>query len=68
MRTIKEDLVWPFEWDNPFDFQIALSQWIDNYNNDFPHQSLNNKTPNEFFSCFIDKPAQQVQNHELVLS
>lgn len=68
MRTIKEDLVWPFDWDNPFDFQLALSQWIDNYNNDFPHQSLKNKTPNEFFNAFINKPAQQAQNCELILS
>jgi len=54
MRTIKEDLVWGYDWDNPFDFQIALSKWIHNYNNDFPHQSLNNMTPNQFF-----------QNHQL---
>lgn len=49
MRTIKEDLVWPYEWDNPFEFEIALNKWIDDYNNDFPHQSLNNMTPNQFF-------------------
>jgi hypothetical protein len=28
MRTIKEDLVWPYEWDNPFDFEIALRPWV----------------------------------------
>ncbi|MEW6101497.1 MAG: hypothetical protein AB1481_04310 [Candidatus Omnitrophota bacterium] len=31
MRTIKEDIVWPYEWDNPFDFEIALNKWINNY-------------------------------------
>lgn len=49
MRTIKEDLVWPYDWDNPFDFEIALHRWIDDYNNDFPHQSLNNQTPKQFY-------------------
>jgi len=32
IRTIKEDLVWPYDWDNPFDFQRALDKWVDNYN------------------------------------
>jgi len=49
LRTIKEDLVWPYDWDNPFKFEKALHKWIDDYNNDFPHQSLNNMTPNQFF-------------------
>ena len=25
LRTLKEDLVWTYEWDNPFDFEVALS-------------------------------------------
>lgn len=49
LRTLKEDLVWPYDWDNPFDFQRALHQWIHDYNNDFPHQSLSYKTPTEYF-------------------
>jgi transposase InsO family protein len=52
MRTIKEDIVWPYEWDNPFDFEVALNKWIDSYNTDYPHQSLNNLTPSQFYaSC-----------------
>jgi len=56
MRTIKEDLVWPYEWDNPFDFEIALNHWIDRYNTDFPHQSLNNMTPKQFFETKTAQP------------
>ncbi|MDD5016231.1 MAG: IS3 family transposase [Atribacterota bacterium] len=37
IRTLKEDLVWPYDWDNPFTFQRALDKWVDNYNQDFPH-------------------------------
>ena len=55
LRTIKEDLVWPYEWDNPFDFQIALGKWIGDYNTDFPHQSLKNMTPKPRFEPYQPK-------------
>jgi len=56
MRTIKEDLVWCYDWDNPFEFEVALNRWIDQYNTDFPHQSLNNMTPNQFFKKQANQP------------
>lgn len=61
MRTIKEDLVWPRDWDNPFDFEYALHKWIDDYNNDFPHQSLNHQTPHEAFLNY-KKPEPVLSN------
>ena len=48
MRTIKEDLVWPREWDFPFELERALKQWIHNYNTDYPHSSLGYLTPEQF--------------------
>ena len=47
MRTLKEDLVWTRDWDNPFAFETALGKWIDSYNSDFPHQALNYLTPEQ---------------------
>lgn len=58
MRTIKEDLVWPYERDNPFEFEIALNRWIERYNTDFPHQSLGNRTPAQFFKEHETQPKQ----------
>lgn len=55
LRTLKEDLVWTYEWDNPFDFEVALATWVDSYNTDFPHQSLNNLTPRQFYETYINK-------------
>ena len=49
MRTIKEDIVWPYDWDNPFDFEVRLAKWIHDYNYDYPHQSLKNLTPAQFY-------------------
>ena len=60
-RTLREYLIWPNDWDHPFEFQRALDTWIDNYNNDFPHQTLNYMTPAQFHEKTISKP-------ELVLS
>lgn len=39
IRTLREDLVWCYDWDHPFDFQRALEKWLDNYNQGFSHQS-----------------------------
>lgn len=55
MRTIKEDIVWPYDWNNPFDFETALSKWINNYNTDFPHQSLDYLTPRQCFENHFNK-------------
>lgn len=52
MRTIKEDIVWPYDWDNPFNFEVALNKWINAYNTDYPHQTLNNMTPSQFYETF----------------
>jgi len=45
IRTLKEDLIWPHDWNHPFDFQRALERWIDNYNQDFPHHALGISNP-----------------------
>ena len=53
LRTLKEDLVWTYDWDNPFAFAEALKNWIHAYNTDYPHQSLNNMTtPTQYFEQF----------------
>jgi len=48
MITLKEDIVWTNDWDNPFAFKRALEKWINDYNTDLPYQSLNNLTPEQF--------------------
>ena len=52
MRTIKEGIVWCYDWESPFEFEVALGKWIHDYNEDFPHQSLNNMTPRQFYEQF----------------
>ncbi len=59
IRRIKENLIWPNDWENPFDFADDLARLIEDYNNDFPHQSLKYMTPSQFNESF---------NKELLLS
>ena len=61
IRTLKEDLVWPYDWDNLFTFQRALDKWVDNYNQDFPHQALGYRTSCEYYQKYG-------KNKELVLT
>lgn len=61
-RTLKEDLVWPNEWSNPFEFEAALDAWIHAYNTDFPHQSLGYKTPAQFGQLFTDRKLRKKED------
>jgi putative transposase len=71
-RTLKEDLVWINDWDNPFDCQKDFQAWIQLYNADFPHQSLKNLTPAQFFDVFIKNRAlrkeSKSKNYSLLLA
>lgn len=48
MRTIKEDFIWVREFSNPIEFTEAFKKWVEDYNNDYPHSSLNYLTPCQF--------------------
>jgi hypothetical protein len=52
IRTIKEDLIWPYDWNSPFELEEAFNHWVSDYNTDFLHQSLNYQTPYQFFLNF----------------
>jgi len=55
MRTIKEGIVWCYDWQSPFEFEVALGKWIHDYNGDFPHQSLNSMTPKQCYENHFNK-------------
>lgn len=48
MRTIKEDFVWAREFSSPIEFTEAFKKWVEDYNTDYPHSSLNYLTPRQF--------------------
>ena len=55
IRTLKEDLVWPREWTSVYEFRDELTDWINRYNQDYPHSSLGYMTPVEFEQKMIQQ-------------
>lgn len=48
LRTLKEDLIWINEFYSFEELREALQGWFYRYNYDYPHSSLNYRTPSEF--------------------
>lgn len=47
-RTLKEDLVWPREFETYAELDEALTNWIKSYNEDFPHSAIGYQTPEQY--------------------
>ena len=48
MRTMKEELVWPHEWNSITAFAEKLKEWLQFYNNHYPHSTLGYTSPVKF--------------------
>lgn len=46
-RTLKEEAIWPNEFDNYHQALEAILAWIEDYNTERPHASLGERTPAE---------------------
>lgn len=57
IRTLKEDLIWPREWLTVDQLDTAVPWWIRQYNEDFPHSTLNYQTPQQFEASFNPQPS-----------
>lgn len=55
MRTFKEEIVWPFEWNNAIDFKDKLDEWVLFYNEQYPHSALGYIPPIKFEQVQIQK-------------
>jgi len=53
IRTIKEDLIWPREWNSFYELSDALKHWQKSYNEDFPHSALGYDTPCQYEKWFF---------------
>jgi putative transposase len=45
--TMKSELIWSRDWESAADLRLALSEWLDEYHNERPHQALKWMTPSE---------------------
>jgi len=48
MHTIKQDFVWVQEFTTPNELTEGFTEWVEWYNTDYPHSSLNYQPPCEF--------------------
>lgn len=64
-RTIKEDLIWLQEWTSFQQLYNALEQWIEDYNTDFPHSSIEQLTPCQYEQDYINNKSNK---HSLIKS
>jgi len=48
IRTMKEDLVWPNEFESVEHLRAAIDKWISDYNTDYPHSAIGYMTPCEY--------------------
>lgn len=62
-RTMKEDLIWLQEWTSFQQLYNALERWIEDYNTDFPHSSIDQLTPCQYEQDYINKKSNK---HSLI--
>lgn len=48
-RTLKEECVWQYKFNNFEEAKIAVDSWIQRYNTERPHQTLSYETPAKFY-------------------
>ena len=57
IRTFKEEVVWPNEFDQYSETIAAVENFIDFYNHQYPHSSLGYLSPVEFEKNYVEKLA-----------
>ena len=62
LRTLKEDLIRTHDWDDPFALSEALNAWIHAYNTDYPHQTLKNMTPRQYYETVNQRADSNLKN------
>jgi transposase InsO family protein len=57
IRTLKEEVIWPRNWDSADEVRAAVDAWVRHYNHQRPHQALDYATPAEFRVAKVGAPA-----------
>ena len=47
IRTIKEEIIWPYEYETIEEAREAVKRFVEAYNKDYPHSSLGYLSPLE---------------------
>jgi hypothetical protein len=52
---IRGQVIWPNDFESPFELQPALDKLVNDYNTDFPHSAIGYKTPCEHEELCLTK-------------
>ena len=66
LRTLKEDLIWINEFYSFEELRQALEGWFWRYNNDYPHSSLDYRTPSEYEEDYYRKGEEWEEETQLI--
>ena len=59
-RSLKTEEIYPKEYRSPKELRKALTEYINLYNQERPHQSLDNATPDKvFYACFASVTGEE---------
>ena len=57
IRSFKEECAWQHNFNSIEEARRTITRWVDWYNDDRPHQSLQYQTPNQYGASFNVKLA-----------
>jgi putative transposase len=52
-RTLKEELIWLWEWRDSYELSVAIDTWMETYNETWLHSALGYRTPNRVEETYI---------------
>ena len=53
IRTLKEEVIWPLEFDNLEEARTCIGEWIRYYNSEYVHSSLGYISPLEYEEAYF---------------
>ena len=56
IRTIKQECFWQHKFANMMQARVAITRWVNHYNQNRPHSSLNYQTPDQRWPALQSPP------------
>jgi putative transposase len=59
IQTLKVELLWTRDWESIAELEQAISEWVDRYNPQRPHQALGWRTPAQQRAINLNAPLER---------
>ena len=61
IRTLKEEVIWPLEFDNLEEARTCIGEWIRYYNSEYVHSSLGYMSPLEYEEAYFSNISKGIK-------